>query len=192
MEEPNDGFVPEPYHAPTPPEINLPDPKPAPQQCRNVKVEEVDNVDDPHKKTRWVQLYPGKVVTPVERQKTQFETWKESQVDEDKSEWAPFDSQEEWELAQWLMKNVGQKSINEYLKLPIVSFMFHIQVNIATDCVIQIQECSHLSFHNTYLFLKKIDQLPTGPNWICHMVEVIGNHKDSDGAKIVEEVELWQ
>jgi hypothetical protein len=69
-------------------------------------------------------------------------------------------------------KNVGQKSIDEYLKLPIVSFMFHIQVNIATDHVIQIQERSRLSFHNPYLFLKKIDQLPTGPNWIGQTVEV--------------------
>jgi hypothetical protein len=83
MEEPNDGFVPEPYHAPTPPKVNLPDPKPAPQQCQNVEVEEVDDVDNPHRKTRWAQLYPGKVATPIERQKTQFEAWKESQVDKD-------------------------------------------------------------------------------------------------------------
>jgi hypothetical protein len=36
------------------------------------------------------------------------------------NEWAPFTSQEEWDLAWWLMNNVGQNSIDEYLKLPIV------------------------------------------------------------------------
>lgn len=121
MEGPGDSFEPESYQPPTPPEILLPEPGPVPQRRRNVEVEEVDNVDDPHSKTRWAQSYPGKVATPIKQGRTQFHVWKDMQAAEGKSEWAPFDNQEEWDLAQWLMKNVGQKSIDEYLKLPIVS-----------------------------------------------------------------------
>ena len=35
--------------------------------------------------------------------------------------WAPFKDKEEWELAQWLITNVGQNATDKYLKLPIVS-----------------------------------------------------------------------
>jgi len=34
--------------------------------------------------------------------------------------YAPFDSKQEWELAQWLIKNVGQMQTEAFLKLPIV------------------------------------------------------------------------
>ena len=37
------------------------------------------------------------------------------------SKWSPFKNEDEWELAQWLLKNVGQSAIDEYLKLPSVS-----------------------------------------------------------------------
>lgn len=119
MEGPADDFQPEPYQPPAPPEILLPEP--APQRRRSMEVEEVEDVEDPRKQTRWAQSYPHKVATPIKQQKTQFEAWKETQTVNGKSEWAPFDSQEEWDLAQWLMKSVGQKSIDKYLKLPIVS-----------------------------------------------------------------------
>ena len=35
--------------------------------------------------------------------------------------WAPFSNEEEWQLARWLMKNVGQSKTDEFLRLPIVS-----------------------------------------------------------------------
>ena len=34
---------------------------------------------------------------------------------------APFADEDEWELVRWLMKNVGQKKADDFLKLPIVS-----------------------------------------------------------------------
>jgi hypothetical protein len=37
------------------------------------------------------------------------------------SKWGPFKDQDEWELAQWLSKNVGQKQTDTFLKLNIVS-----------------------------------------------------------------------
>lgn len=35
--------------------------------------------------------------------------------------WGPFEDEDEWKLAEWLIKNVGQKQTDEFLKLPIVS-----------------------------------------------------------------------
>jgi hypothetical protein len=37
------------------------------------------------------------------------------------SKWGSFKDQEEWELAEWLSKNVGQKQTDAFLKLNIVS-----------------------------------------------------------------------
>ena len=35
--------------------------------------------------------------------------------------YSPFANDQEWELAQWLSRRVGQKGIDEYLKLSMVS-----------------------------------------------------------------------
>ena len=37
--------------------------------------------------------------------------------------WGPFADEAEWELAEWLLRNVGQKQSDAYLKLPIVCFL---------------------------------------------------------------------
>jgi hypothetical protein len=36
------------------------------------------------------------------------------------SHWGPFENEEEWGLAEWLIRNVGQKQTDTFLKLPIV------------------------------------------------------------------------
>lgn len=64
-------------------------------------------------------LRPGHVYgyqpTPFEREKNQREA-------EHISNFAPFSSRDEWELAQWLIKSeLSQSSIDEFLKLRIVS-----------------------------------------------------------------------
>ena len=48
-----------------------------------------------------------------------------------------------------------------------------------------------LFFHNTYSFLKKVDQLPTGPGWKCNKIEVTGDNIDENGMTMQENVELW-
>jgi hypothetical protein len=35
--------------------------------------------------------------------------------------WTPLEDEDDWQLAEWLVKNVGQNSIDEFLKLPVVS-----------------------------------------------------------------------
>ncbi|KAF8954047.1 hypothetical protein BDZ97DRAFT_1742679 [Flammula alnicola] len=72
------------------------------------------------------------------------------------------------------MKNVGQTSIDEYLKLPIV------------------RDRSQLSFHNNYSFMKKVDELPTGPDWMCDLVTIAGDRLGEDGQMMTEKLELWQ
>ena len=91
-----------------------------PQQ-HTVKIEEVEDEDDPHKSPQYCRSYPGLVAQTLGIRKTPFEKLQEAQAALGESEWALFASQEEWDLAQWLMKSVRQNSIDEFLKLPIVS-----------------------------------------------------------------------
>ena len=53
--------------------------------------------------------------------KTRFECWQEIKKCEGKNPWDPFANKEEWDLTVWLIKNIGQKLTDEFLKLPIVS-----------------------------------------------------------------------
>ena len=52
-----------------------------------------------------------------------FETLNEEQKREGYSLWAPFNDEDEWQLAEWLIRNVGQKETDAFLRLPIVSFL---------------------------------------------------------------------
>ena len=119
MADPEDDIFIAPALTPTPP----PDihPSERPPRMHSVEMEEVEDVDDPRKQTRYKVQYPGRAAEVLGKGKTQFELWQVEQDSRGESKWAPFESQDEWDLAQWLMKNVGQKSIDEYLKLPIVS-----------------------------------------------------------------------
>jgi hypothetical protein len=45
--------------------------------------------------------------------------WREQQ-ENTLSRWGPFEDQDEWELAKWLVRNVGQKQLNTFLTLDIV------------------------------------------------------------------------
>ena len=48
-----------------------------------------------------------------------------------------------------------------------------------------------LSFHNSYSYLKKIDELPTGPEWQCEISTAQGDVMDDNGTTVVEHLELW-
>ncbi|KAG2128635.1 uncharacterized protein EDB93DRAFT_1095927 [Suillus bovinus] len=104
-------------------------------------------------------------------------------------EWAPFcdeyvpycvyslcltlAAREEWGLAEWLVKSLGQTRTNEFLKLPITRN--------------QMQP----SFHNNRSFLKKVDELLHGATWSCKKISVQGNRTDEKGKPLHEDVELW-
>lgn len=98
----------------------------------SVQIEEV--ADDPgpfhHATARWVEEYPDEMLAGApcgnaeEIIPTKFDTIKHNQELNGQSVWGPFDDEEEWELARWLIQNVGQTKTDEFLKLPIVSMAF--------------------------------------------------------------------
>lgn len=53
--------------------------------------------------------------------KTIFETYRDDQILQGAEILGPFESDAEWELAKWLIKNVGHNQADEFLRLPIVS-----------------------------------------------------------------------
>ena len=48
-----------------------------------------------------------------------------------------------------------------------------------------------LSFATKYEFFKKIDALPTGPEFSCETVTIVGDLFDERGEQMTEEAELW-
>ena len=70
---------------------------------------------------QFVEVYPCPVGIPTGPGKSSFQCLRDIQVQEGKGDHLPFANKEEWELAQWLSRQVGQKAIDEYLKLSIVS-----------------------------------------------------------------------
>jgi hypothetical protein len=73
---------------------------------------------------RFIESYPGDAGQGMRKTKTRFEELLIMQEAEGKKPWEPFASEEEWDLTKWLIKNVGQRSTDEYLKLPIVSEIY--------------------------------------------------------------------
>ncbi|KAJ7225087.1 Zn-finger domain-containing protein [Mycena rebaudengoi] len=159
-----DDFV--PMREPSPP---LPEPA---RRSRRATVEEVVDDDDPQNFGRFPEPFPKPAGTPLRRGETLFEQMRSQQKQAGTDEFAPFQGSDEWDLARWLSKNVSQTATDEYLQLPI-------------------NKKAKLSFHNNRAFLKKIDRLPTGPDWTCEMVTVAGNRLDENDQPMSEELELW-
>jgi hypothetical protein len=83
--------------------------------------ESEDSFPIPEHLERFFQLYPEPVAAIVGKEKTVFEKWEEERRKEGRSQWYPFESKDEWELAAWLAQNVGHNKIDEFLKLAEVS-----------------------------------------------------------------------
>ena len=97
-------------------------------------VQLADKVDEDvgadQSQTRYRVSYPGDYTAEIlGKGKTRFQRWQEEKKSKGENDWAPFENQKEWDLARWLMRNVGQKSIDEYLKLPIISLATHLKQN---------------------------------------------------------------
>jgi hypothetical protein len=94
------------------------------------EVDEDVGVGADQPQTRYRVSYPGGYTPEILGEgKTRFQRWQEEKRLNGENDWAPFENQKEWDLARWLMKNVGQKSIDEYLKLPIVSLATYLKLN---------------------------------------------------------------
>ncbi|KAF8143444.1 hypothetical protein K438DRAFT_1911066 [Mycena galopus ATCC 62051] len=144
---------------------------PRPPKRPRATVEEVEDEDN-----IWIQDFPeksgaGKRGAECE---TPFEKHFREQKDEGHEPWHPFQSEDEWNLAQWLMTSgVSQSKRDEFLKLKV------------------IREGCKPSFHNNRAFLKFIDALPRGPAWHCQLMELTGDEVDEKGVEKKEVVELW-
>ncbi|KAF8131961.1 hypothetical protein EV363DRAFT_1398349 [Boletus edulis] len=113
---------------------------------------------------------------------TPFERMTSVQDASGRGTYAPFADREEWELAQWLIHNVNQRATQEFLKLSIM------------------KDRTQPSYRSNYKFLKMIDELPTGPEWSCRLIQVHGDvgPVENDGFENPpapddesEELELW-
>jgi hypothetical protein len=92
-----------------------------PNQSQSESTKEVEDNDAPG---RYAEEYnPVGVAHILRKSQTAFETLKEDQnhAGLGKRPWAPFKDEDEWQLAQFLIKEVSQTAANKYLKLSIVS-----------------------------------------------------------------------
>lgn len=69
---------------------------------------------------RFVQPFPGPAGKSSQTAKTSFEEIREGQEARGEGPWGPFKDEPEWELARWLVRNVGQAQMETFLDLPIV------------------------------------------------------------------------
>ncbi|KAJ7205623.1 hypothetical protein B0H12DRAFT_1035007 [Mycena haematopus] len=144
---------------------------PATQKRRRASVEEVEDEDE-----RYVNDFPDdfRAGEPLEQCKTFFEKLREEQKEAGHAPWYPFESEDEWELARWLMTSgLSQKKTDAYLKLNTV------------------RKRIEPSFPSNRAFLKFVDSLPAGPQWYCNPVELVGDELDADGQPRKEIVEVW-
>ncbi|KAH9926044.1 uncharacterized protein B0H18DRAFT_876733 [Fomitopsis serialis] len=141
-------------------------------ESHSARVEDVP--EDEEQAYRYVEAYPGVVAKIIREDKTLFEKWRDERKSGKVDEWAPFADQEEWELFRWLIKNVGQNKIDDFLKLSI----------IRRDC--------DLSADNKYQFMQRIDDLPTGVTWECDTIRVEGDRVGENGNLLEEQLELWR
>ena len=80
-------------------------------------------------------------------------------------------------------KNIGQKLTDEFLKLPIVSEFIRQFFKNFYLTEFQVNSRENLSFHNSYSFLKNVDQLL--------IVDVTSDRLDEDGNTMNKKLELW-
>jgi hypothetical protein len=82
-------------------------------------VEEEDNEET----SRWIEEFPSPAGVPIGEGVSTFEEWRRDQVKNNELPWSPFESQEEWELVQWLITSgISQKKIDAFLNLEMVRF----------------------------------------------------------------------
>ncbi|KAJ7898981.1 hypothetical protein B0H13DRAFT_2519672 [Mycena leptocephala] len=154
---------------------------------RTVSIEEVEDEDAPGA-TRWFEDYPrpaGSVFQPLRNAiETVFEAIRNKQAAEGLAPWAPFDSEDDWDIARWLSKaGISGGNINEFLKL---------KKQFTHGIGAKIKAGAKPSYHNTHAFFQKIDALPPGPQWTCEIFEIVGDEKDAHGNLKKEEVEFWK
>lgn len=71
---------------------------------------------------RWIEKFPGQAGTKIRCGVTVYKQLKNDQEEKGVPKWGPFRSEDDWELAKWIMASGStQKSTDLLLDLPIVS-----------------------------------------------------------------------
>jgi hypothetical protein len=123
----------EPPYTGADPSHNMPEdnPIPSPQRSQRAYVEDAED-DEPsnhsalagknaEEDVRWYEAFLG-AGAPKGRQASSFEKYSKEQKDNNEPPWAPFESEDEWELAKWLMESgASQNKVDSFLKLNLVS-----------------------------------------------------------------------
>jgi hypothetical protein len=109
------------------------DEHPSQSQCVTVTVEtstsERHFVDTSER--RYAEEYNAADVAHILRtSQTTFEAFNEHQNRLGEEPYAPFENEDEWELAKFLIKKVSQTAADYFLKLPIVSGQRALRVQI--------------------------------------------------------------
>ena len=105
---------------------NPPTPVPdVPHTSQSVPTMEEEDIDMPgqvHPDVTWVDQYPIEAYAGAvyERGEPGFERIKREEAAADRGHWGPFADEDEWGLAEWLIRNVSQTETDKFLKLGIV------------------------------------------------------------------------
>ncbi|KAJ7867072.1 hypothetical protein B0H14DRAFT_3084139 [Mycena olivaceomarginata] len=83
----------------------------------------------------------------------------------------PFESNDEWELAKWLIKN-GHNQMEVFMKLPII-------------------QNTNTAYSNKDQILQAIDDLLGSVGWKLERLTLQGDLQDDNGDDVVETLELW-
>ncbi|KAJ7274667.1 hypothetical protein C8J57DRAFT_1062559 [Mycena rebaudengoi] len=126
----------------------------------------------------WRERFPGPAGATFGKGKTTFEEIRDEEILKGAEVLGPFKDEAEWELAKWLIKNVGHTACEEFLQLAIIS------------------ERAQPSYTKKKDFFEKVDNLPGGVKWECRKMDVQGDvpdlEKDPTGATMRQEnLELW-
>ncbi|EED80450.1 predicted protein [Postia placenta Mad-698-R] len=87
-----------------------------------LKTKMLSHQADLHELTRYQtkQLSEKSAGLTYREAKLPFQAIRDEQVLQGADVFRPFESEEEWDLAKWLIKNVGHTQAEKFLKLPII------------------------------------------------------------------------
>jgi hypothetical protein len=97
-------------------------PEESESQSKRARVDDAED-DDSDAPRRFCRNYPRRVADVIGDGQTEFERIRAQQASSNSPDnlWAPFQDEEEWSLAEWLIKETTQQARDKFLKLPIVS-----------------------------------------------------------------------
>ena len=118
----------DPPRGSTPPTINTPGASRIPGEPESVTLAVEDAEDATAGEAYYIEEFPDYLGAGAVwgEELPSFENLRRDQELNASSRWGPFEDQDEWELATWLVRNTGQNQINSFLNLKIVKSHPHL------------------------------------------------------------------